>query len=249
MKTAIAFACIAITLAAFQLFFLAAKFPLYRQNGRYPYATWLRDVGNFRIGAIRGQHGAIFVRIPPGEPFTTVLPDDDDGKVRQAMLRDLPRTPAKAVGEYAMYLVLFFGCLWLLPSLLARRMRWSFAVAVSCFAAVLLAQIPLFFRYDSSIFSTWSGPGAYSSSGGYLRLTYTAGYSVSYRPFLESLLLPALRSLAAVHLLPYMEGPAGWFIYAAEVCCFYGVLGALLGGIADVVRQFIRPSNSTIADL
>jgi hypothetical protein len=245
-RLVVPFAFIALTVLAVQLFFLDAKFPLYRPTRWHPYATWLRNVGNVRIGAVRGHHGAELVRIPPGQPFTNEFPDDATGALRRTMLRDLSMTPVKAAGEYTMYLAIFFGGLYLLPRFLARRfgssrLRWCFALGVSFFAAALLAQIPLLFHYDTSIFTTWYGPGPYAYSTGHLWITHSAGYSVSYRPFLEHLMLPPLELLAAHDLLPDGEGLWSWIVLTAEISGLYGIVGALLGLIADVVnRRWVR---------
>ena len=240
----VVFAAVAVSLLVIQLLFLDAKFPVYHPTERYPYATLLRTFGYVRIGVIRGFHGAVFVRIPAGQPVTTALPEDETGEVRRAMLRDLTRTPTKLVAEYAVYLGLFFGTLYLLPRFLAERfrrsrLRWCWALGLSFFAATAIAQIPLLFGYDTSIFSTWAGPGGVIYSTGHLWISHVSGYSVSYRTFLECLLLPALKLLIAAGLLPVSEGRSFWFVSTAEISGFYALLGAFLGAVADLVRVVV----------
>ena len=180
-----------------QLFALAHKFPRFVPSTRFPQAVPLARVASVNIGIIRGHHGAVFVRTSDLSRNPPLSKESDAAEVQLAMRRELRRVPVKLFAEWVWYVVVAFFVVYL-PIVTARvraALRRTVVLVSACafLAAAALFQLPLAFGYDSSMFSTWAGPGAYSSSGPYLSISGNTGVSVSYRIFLEAMVLPAMR--------------------------------------------------------
>lgn len=116
-----------------------------------------------------------------------------------------------------------------------RLFALSGAAGVS--AAALLFQVPIFLGYDSSIFTNWVGPGAYSYSSSRIHVTGLSGVTVSYRMFLEALIAPAFTLLS--HVVSVTNIP--FWILAPMIALVYALPGACVGYAAGVVARLTRP--------
>jgi hypothetical protein len=157
-------------------------------------ATELQVSSHWRYGYIATYHGARLVRTP-NVPLRVSQRDPESDDVWVVMNNELRLVPLKAVLETALYLLLliygFFLAPWIAASIRAqiqRRILRAGSVAVLWAVGWTIVATPnLMWGYGEPIYSTWSGPGALSSSGPYLcSMSYGPGLTVSYRGVFEA---------------------------------------------------------------
>ena len=155
-------------------------------------ATELRVSLHWRYGYIKTLHGARLVRTPNVSP--PVSPSHPASHLWVAMNNELRLVPLKAAGETALYLLLliygFFAAPWMAtgaPAQTGGRISNAVYVGLLWSAGWTILAVPvLIWGYGEPIYSTWSGPGALSSSGPYMcSLSSGPGLTVSYRIVFE----------------------------------------------------------------
>jgi hypothetical protein len=221
--------CFVALLVAAQTWFLANKVSWLSQEDYGKRAHDLKHTRIWRFGYVTGQHGARLVRTAPdARPL-----DEGDERVgvsvHDEMQRELAMAPARAALELLLYAVAAAGA-WATGRLAllrrARRWRWLLLPLV---AGWTLSLPLLFIGYGTSMYSNYVGPGAFSSSGPYIEVTFLPAETVSYRSAMEAL---GLSPLALLHLVQFGR----WFpdvpfslFWCVFVVGFYGLLGLAVG--------------------
>ena len=234
---------LAIAIAVAQGIALNRKFPVVDHPRSLARAVLVARVGSVGIAYIHGQHGARFVRLrltaqPTARPH-------HDGELLEHMRKELRLIPTKALAEAVWYFVVS-----LVAVCLPLRRAWrsnksvrlfAFSGAVGVSAAALIFQVPIFLGYDSSIFTNWVGPGAYSYSSSRVDVTGLSGVTVSYRTFLEALIAPAFR------LLSYFMSDTSFplWILAPMIALVYSLPGACLGCAVGIVARLRKPERDS----
>jgi hypothetical protein len=170
-------------------------------------ATYLRSLNGWRIGFLKGQHGAWLVRTPSAT-FPVPSSAGPVSPLETEMAEILSSLPRKALLEGILYAAALLSGALLLPAA-SRRVAGTRLpalarhVIVGLFSVALGALILspyLFLGYGRCAFTNWVGPGALSYSGAYLRLSPHPGDTVSYRNVVEVVALPGLWLASASHL-------------------------------------------------
>jgi hypothetical protein len=162
-------------------------------------ATYLRSLYGWRIGFLRGQHGAWLVRTPSAT-FPAPSSAGPLSPLEPEMAEILSSLPRKALLEGILYAAALLSGALLLPAASRRVARTRLPalarhVIVGLFTVALGALILspyLFLGYGGCAFTNWVGPGALSYSGVYLRLSPHPGDTVSYRNVVEVVAYPGL---------------------------------------------------------
>ena len=168
---------------------------------RFGSATFLQSVAGWHIGFLRGQHGAWLVRVPASD-FSASTAGGAETDLAGEMHHLLLSLPQKAVLEACLYIVALLAFLLAIPALSRRlslravsvRRRFVGMGALGTAVGIILFSPYLVAGYGGSAYTNWVGPGAYSYSGSYLRVSQHAGETVSYRNAVEALALPGLWS-------------------------------------------------------
>jgi len=202
----------------------------------------LGAIGPLRFGYAPGQHGAtLAVSSLSSKPKQPVAPYESE--LAGLMRRELALIPVKFVFEVLFYFAILSAGVAVLrfwsrrtnAKLLGRALHTAI---VACGSLSLLALPVALFGYDASLFTTWEGPGAFSSSGPYMeQLSGRLGQAVSYRMLLEIVALAALR-------VPYVTAvlhPMSWWVFFAVVVPAALFMPILLGAVAT---EFIQESWS-----
>lgn len=221
-------------LAAFEVACLRSSVATLSPHEFAERATDLSLSGPWRYGYVSGIHGARLVRTA-NLPDLVPSPHPTDLALTQRMRADLASLPRRAALEFAFYCVLLLYVVSAAPWLygvLARRWprRWQLRcarglLAVSVAAIALLPQRLL--GYGASAFSTYVGPGALSWSGGYPQITWLTADTISYRTFVEFLLIGPLWLFSKLPQLPFAGvRPPFW-----------------LQVLLEMVPQSLRPGN------
>lgn len=240
---------LAAVVALGELYFVTRKFPVYNPHPRSR-ITELRVIADQHIGIVQGQHGASFVRLPRHLRLPpSSIPED---VVRQ-MNRDLSRLPVKALAEFFLY----FACLsfaWF-----AARVAWSrtpahlwrgtvagLAVAFSTF----IIQAPTAWGYDSTAFSTWVGPGAYSFSYPAMRLTFIPGVGIAQRFTFEALQVGAWKIINSIarpltYIDIWISPPTTWWGAFTVASVVHGAVATFLVIAASLAARWAE-SNSRL---
>lgn len=222
------------------------------------HAVRLKTESHWIYGYFPGAHGAFLVKAKnPGRPLLSRASADSD--LDRLMAVQLSTLPSRAALEGLFYLgVLIWSFLgaprlahWFARRKLFMNRRAAIAALLSAVTIILLLLPKEVAGYGASVFSNWTGPGAMSSSGPYLRMIgRNPAETVSYRTVAEAVLLvptvvgrigaPAVEwlldtelSRVAVELLPSQRvEDLAWVVYYWSVVLgTYLVVGAILGKI------------------
>jgi hypothetical protein len=157
-------------------------------------AVELEVTSHWRYGYVTAYHGARLVRTP-NVPLQVRQFDPASGDVGAAMDKELHLVPRKAALETALYLFLLFYGFFVAPwaaesnpvGIFSRIRHAGFVAVLWVQGWTFLAAPAVLWGYGEPIYSTWSGPGALSSSGPYLcSLSSGPGMTVSYRGVFEA---------------------------------------------------------------
>jgi hypothetical protein len=242
---------LAVAIVALQILFLVEKFAPFAPSPWVREPAELAQFGNLRIGVVRTIHGAQFVRLAIGEPALSRLQGDDAQEVESAMRQQLRSIPVKVVLEGVWYFLLIFGVIYLPIERVARagQAPWKIALVsgASFFLALILLQLPLFFGYDGSIFTTWHGPGAASWSRPAPRLTGALGIAVSYRFVLEAILAPAFKLIFAAEAFVWNGVFESSWATTISVALVYALGASVLALVIARVTFAVRQRRGTNA--
>jgi len=210
-------------LVAGQALFLDWKVPWISPEDYARVGHDLEQTRVWRLGYTAGIHGARLVRTAPdarpAEEGRHLAARDFD--LNSEMRRELVLLPARAALELLFYL-LVAGVVISAGRLTQLRRRW---VLLPMIAASLLSIPLLAFGYGASIYSTYVGPGAFSSSGPYVGVSFIPAETVSYRSMAEAL---GLAPVFLLRLIPFGVPLPFQLLWIVIVAGFYGVVGLAL---------------------
>lgn len=228
-------------LFAAQTWFLSRKVAWVTPEDYATYAYDLHQGRTWRFGYAPGHHGAHLVRSAPD-----ARPAQREGlggsgeyalAVRSEMEHELFASPARASLEFAFYLlvsVLVVGVSTMASVRRVGRYRWSLILVT---AALLLSLPLLSIGYGCSMYSNYVGPGAFSSSSGYLRVTLIPAETVSYRSVAEAVGLAPLLLLRPVLSGAWLDVVPFRLFWCVLVVAFYGVAGFAVGFVSERYRR------------
>jgi hypothetical protein len=204
-------------------------------------AREIRVTRAWRYGYASGHHGAFLVRTRNAPDFAPVEACTSDSELDRIMLGELRAYPWKSLLEgvfYALVLAYTFTLVpWMRRALFRRQIRWHVAAQVEGAFWIIgwsVCVAPLvFLGYGSSLFTTWSGPGALSFSGPYLgNMTGLSGETIAYRPLLET-----------VGSLPVLVVRPGWFgsfMDRMGLPLYLWLVGSVFWGAVGVAAELLR---------
>ena len=214
-------------------------------------ATELRVSPHWRYGYIETMHGARLVRT--ANVSLAVSPSRPASHVWVAMNDELGRVPLKVAGETTLYLLLlvygFFAAPWLADkasaSICARLVNAGHVGVLWATGWTILAAPILLWGYGEPIYSTWSGPGGFSSSGPYMcSLSSGPGLTVSYRTAFEvgapCIVATMVESTSLPQHLPEMRVAVYLWLLG---CLSYWTMGSLW---QLVIRGALLPRDALI---
>jgi hypothetical protein len=227
-----------VLLVAAQAWFLHNKVSWLPPEDYATHGHDLKPTRTWRFGYVSGRHGARLVRTAPearpaGEAGLFAPGSDLDGP----MLRELQMAPALAGLELVLYLLVTLAVARVGRFASVRRgARWRWLL-LPLIAGWLLSLPLLAVGYGSSIYSNYVGPGAFSSSGPYLRVSFIPAETVSYRSLMEALGLAPLWLLRLVRFGQWFPDVPFELFWCVVVVGFYGVVGLASARAARTFRM------------
>ncbi|HRW09698.1 MAG TPA: hypothetical protein P5121_31570 [Caldilineaceae bacterium] len=113
---------------------------------------------------------------------------------------------------------------------------------------ITTALVPLlFFHYGGSLYSTYAGPGALAASSYHYHLTWVSAETVSYRIFIERLLLPSSQVFEWIGIKTWIAHlfPSHTTLLWIESLLFWSTTVILISGLPNI-WYFIREKHSTL---
>lgn len=205
----------------------------------------LKVTPKWRYGFLWDHHGAWLVKT---ENVEEAVPLDScigwDGLCNE-LLEEINLIPLKTILELCLYGVILVYMFWVVPW---QRTKFAFLqdsvgkeILVETVLWILgwtILLLPLLlFDYGQSLYTNWIGPGAASWSGMYYEVSGAQGVTISYRTWLEIIMLLPIKIMDAIGLLEYLYGmQVKWFIWVVGMLSF-GFTGFIIGSVRVMLRS------------
>jgi hypothetical protein len=228
-----------LLLTAIQVFWLEQKISWVTPDDYTSRCHELYVTPLWRFGFWPGHHGASLVRTDVGATPGSAR-GEFGGDLEAEMRAELLAAPGRSALELAFYLavvVVLYMCCQVRLIRRAGAARWMLLPA----AAAFLLSLPLLvLGYGCTLYSNYVGPGALSSSGPYISMTFVAAETVSYRALVEAIGLVPLKAERGAHLWRLAPDLGFHWQWILGVVGFY----ALPGALAAIVFRARRPTSA-----